>query len=163
MICEIILNYKGETNAIIFSKSFSAGTLIALCCKNIYMHHNAFLSPVDVIHNSFFDSTQLSSIKNVLENKHADKIDDNTFILADQAIKCKIILNNIFEKICKIHNFDNETKKIIYTEIFEGEKYTHDTTFSFEYLKSIGINVKQINKQMIKIAQLNIYQNTNIY
>ena len=43
MICNIILNHKGETNAIILNKSFSIGTLCALCCKYIYMHSNAHL------------------------------------------------------------------------------------------------------------------------
>ena len=38
MICNIILNYQGETNDIILNKSFSAGTLCALCCKNIYVY-----------------------------------------------------------------------------------------------------------------------------
>ena len=98
MICNIILNHKGETNAIILNKSFSAGTLCALCCKNIYMHFNAHLSPVDVIQCSFFSSTQLSSIQNVVKNKNADKIDDSTYILDDQAKKCKTILNKY---LCK--------------------------------------------------------------
>ena len=75
------------------------------------MHKNAHLSPVDVIESNFFSSTQLSSIRNVVKNKNADKIDDSTYILDDQAIKCKTILNRIFEKICSIHNFDEKTKK----------------------------------------------------
>ena len=111
MICDIILSYKGVTNAIIFNKSFSAGTLAVLCCSNIYMHSNAHLSPVDVMLSSFFDTTQLSSIKIVLDRKTPDSIDDKTLILADQASKCKKILESIFNKICTKHNLTNENKK----------------------------------------------------
>lgn len=154
MICNIIINHKGETNAIILNKSFSAGTLCALCCKNIYMHRNAHLSPVDVIQTSFFSSTQLSSIKNILKNKTADKIDDETYILEDQAIKSKTILNKIFEKICLIHSFDTNTKNMVFEEIFQGEKYTHNTVFSYDDLCSFGINIKPITEEMESMAKI---------
>ena len=154
MICNIILNHQGETNAIILNKSFSAGTLCALCCKNIYMHRNAHLSPVDVIQCSFFSSTQLSSIQNVVKNKNADKIDDSTFILEDQATKCKTILNKIFEKISLIHNFNEQIKSVVFEEIFQGEKYTHNTVFSYDHLCSCGIGIKTITKEQEQMARL---------
>lgn len=163
MICNIILNHKGETNAIILNKSFSAGTLCALCCKNIYMHYNAHLSPVDVIQCNFFSSTQLSSIQNVVKNKNADKIDDSTYILDDQAKKCKTILNKIFEKICSTHNFDDETKTTVFEEIFQGEKYTHNTVFSYDDLCLFGINIKPITKEQEQIAKLLYKQEKEIY
>lgn len=163
MIADILLNYKGETNAIVLNKSFSAGTLCVLACKNIYMHPNAHLSPVDVIHSSFFDQTQLSSIDTVIKNKNPDKICDNTFILADQASKCKLILNKIYEKIVIIHNFNEETKTRIYEEIFSGEKYIHSTSFSVEDLKSFGIEIKPITKQMINLAKLTKSEKKNIF
>ena len=154
IICNIILNHKGTTNSIILNKSFSAGTLCALCCKNIYMHKNAHLSPVDVIQSNFFSSTQLSSIKNVVNNKTADKIDDSTFILDDQSRKCKTVLNKIFEKICIIHNFNEKTKKIVFEEIFEGEKYTHNKVFSYDDLCLYGMDIQPITKEQEKKARL---------
>lgn len=154
MICNIILNHKGETNAIILNKSFSAGTLCALCCKNIYMHFNAHLSPVDVIQCNFFSSTQLSSIQNIVKNKNADKIDDSTYILDDQAKKSKTILNKIFNKICSTHNFDDKTKTTVFEEIFKGEKYTHNTVFSYDDLSSFGIKIKPITKEQEQMAKL---------
>lgn len=161
MICNIILNHKGETNAIILNYSFSAGTLCALCCKNIYMHSNAHLSPVDVIQTSFFSATQLSSIQNVVKNKNADKIEDSTYILDDQATKCKTILNKIFGSICLIHSFDIDTKEKVFEEIFKGEKYTHNTVFSYEELCSMGINIKPITKEMESTGKL-AYSNNNM-
>ena len=151
MICDIILNYKGETNGIVLNKSFSAGTLALLCCSNIYMHQNAHLSPVDVMMCSFFDTTQLSSIKTVLNNKSPDKIDDNTFILSDQATKCKNVLDAIYEQISIKHDFDEETKKKIWNNIFSGEKYIHSTTFSISMLKSFGLKINPMNKQIIYV------------
>lgn len=149
MICNIILNHKGETNAIILNKSFSEGTLCALCCKNIYMHFNAHLSPVDVIECSFF-----SSIQNVVKNKNADNFDDLTYILDYQAKKCKTILKNIFDKICSIHNFDDKTKTTVFEEIYQGEKYTHNTVFSYDDLSSFGIEIKPITEEQEQVAKL---------
>lgn len=154
MICDVILNYKGETNAIILNKSFSAGTLAVLCCSNIYMNSTAHLSPVDVMMCSFFDATQLSSIKTVLDNKSPDKIADSTFILSDQASKCRNVLDRIYEKISIRHNFDEETKNKIWDNIFSGEKYTHCTTFSVEVLKSFGLTIQPMTKQMIHLSKL---------
>lgn len=154
MICDIILSYKGETNGIVLNKSFSAGTLALLCCSNIYMHQNAHLSPVDVMMCSFFDTKQLSSIKTVLNNKSPDKINDDTFILSDQAIKCKNVLDRIYEQISSKHNFNEQTKKNIWDNIFSGEKYTHSTTFSVDVLKSFGLEIYPMDKQMIKLAKL---------
>lgn len=154
MICDVILNYKGETNAIVLNKSFSAGTLAVLCCSNIYMHPNAHLSPVDVMMSSFFDTKQLSSIQTVLDNKSPDKINDDTYILSDQATKCKNVLISIYDKISVKHNFNEDTKNKVWENIFSGEKYTHYTTFSVEYLKSLGLKIKQMDKQMIQMAKL---------
>lgn len=163
MISDILLKYEGETNAIILNKAFSAGTLITLSCKNIYMHKNAYLSPVDVIHQTFFDSTQLTSINNVLSNKNKDKINDQTYILADQARKCKIILDKIFNKISVLHKFNDEVKKNVYSEIFEGEKYIHSTTFSTNELIDMGIKIKPITEEFIQIAKLTKTYRANVY
>ncbi len=154
MICDIILKYPGETNAIILNKSFSAGTLAVLCCSNIYMHLYAHLSPVDAILSSFFDSTQLSSIKTVLDSKNLDRINDQTLILADQASKCKKILESIFDKICVKHKLIDENKKNVWDDIFGGEKYVHSTTFSVEHLESLGLKIKPITKELIRLAKL---------
>jgi hypothetical protein len=156
MISEILLNWKGETNAVILNKAFSAGTLIALSCKNIYMHSNAHLSPVDVIHDTFFDSTQLTSISYVLSNKNHDRIDDHTFILADQAKKCKFVLDKIFNKICIIHKFDEKIKLTVYEEIFEGEKYTHCTTFSRQDLIDMGLKISPMTEELLSLSKLTL-------
>jgi membrane-bound ClpP family serine protease len=152
IIVDILLKWKGETNAIILDKAFSAGTLIALSCKNIYMSPYAYFSPVDVIHNTFFDSTQLTSISTVIANKDRNKISDATYILSDQAKKCKLILDNYFERISSLHQLNNNEK--IYEEIFKGEKYIHCTTFSKESLIDMGLNIKPITKNQISLAKL---------
>lgn len=155
MISSILLNWKGETNAVILHKAFSAGTLIALCCKNIYMHHNAHIFPTDVmIMTSLFDYTQLTSLSNVIANKNPDKIDDQIYILADQAKKNKLILNKIFEKISILHGFDSNVKNNIYDNLFGGEKYAHNTTFSLNDIVEMGINVLPPTKDLIKLSKL---------
>jgi ClpP class serine protease len=119
MISDIILAHQGVSNSLVLNNAFSAGTLIALSCKNLYMHKNSHLSPVDVIHSNFFDAIQLSSIKKVIENKSKDRIDDKTFLLADQASKCKLILDELFNKIIKT-KYNDEISKKIKEELFDG-------------------------------------------
>lgn len=154
IISDIILSHKGETNAIILNKAFSAGTLIALSCNNLYMHKNAYLSPVDVQYGNFFETVQLTAVKNILENKNPDKINDNTFILADQADKCKALLDSIFVKIIEPKYHDEAVRLKIKSEIFDGQKYTHSTAFSRQHLQNIGVNVKPMSKSMEYLAQL---------
>lgn len=144
MISNIITSHKGITNAYVLNKAFSGGTLIALSCTNLYMHKNAHMSPVDVIHSDFFDAIQYSSIKNVIDNKSKDRINDNTFLLADQATKCGNILMTIFNIIIG-NRYKKEIADKIYDEIFRGEKYIHSTAFSVQHLLNIGVNVKYMS------------------
>jgi hypothetical protein len=153
MISNIISSYKGTVNALVYNHAFSAGTLIALSCTNLYMHPNANLSPVDVIHCSFYDEVQLSSIKHVLDNKSGDRIDDKTFMLADQATKCMKILDKIFVKIIK-SRYDEQTSNLIKEEIFSGENYVHNTAFPVEHLKDIGIKIDLMNDEQIRKCKL---------
>jgi ClpP class serine protease len=153
MISEIILNHEGTTNAIVLDKALSAGTIIALSCSNLYMHKNAHLSPVDVQGFGFFQTAQFSSVKTIIENKSADKVEDNTFIMADQANKVRALLNEMFEKIVKPKYDDNISAKIK-SELFDGEKYIHSTAFSVKKLKTIGIKVLDITDSMITRSKL---------
>ena len=153
MICNIILSHKGIINAIVLNHAFSAGTLIALSCDNLYMHNNANLSPVDTIHCNFFDAVQLSSIKTVIENKSNDKIDDKTFILSDQAAKCLLVLNDLFDRIIK-KKYNENVSNTIKENIFSGEKYAHCTAFSKEQLKNFGLNIYDITEKMIRKCKL---------
>lgn len=155
MMSDMLLSHEGVTNAIVLNKAFSAGTLIALSCRNLYMHKNAHLSPVDVQQGNFFDVVQLSAVKNIIEKKTADKINDNTFLLADQAEKCKSLMNTLFEKIIK-PQYVNEISMNIKKELFDGEKYIHSTTFSFNDLKKMGLNVQIITPNMIAKANLEL-------
>jgi len=149
IISDLLSNFKGQSNAYVLNNAFSAGTLIALSCKTLYMHKNAHLSPVDVIHCDYFDPVQFSSIKTVIENKSKDRIDDKTFLLSDQAEKCKDILQKIFKNI-----IGNKYNKIaadkIYEEIFSGEKYIHSTAFSFDQLKEVGLDIQEMTQSDAK-------------
>lgn len=111
-----------------------------------------YFSPVDVIYNTFYDSTQLTSILTVIANKDPNKISDTTYILSDQSKKCKLLLDKYFERNSSLHQFNDKTK--IYEEIFKGEKYIHGTTFSKEALIDMGLNIKPITENQISLAKL---------
>lgn len=153
MMSGMILSRSGVTNAVVLNKAFSAGSLIALSCTNLYMHKNAHLSPVDVQQANFFKVVQLSSVKSIIENKSKDKISDDTFILADQADKCKNLLNLLFEKIIVPRYDCPETTDKIKRELFDGNKNIHGTAFSYEELKKMGIKILDITPTMINKAK----------
>lgn len=155
MLSDLILSHEGITNAIVLNNAFSAGSLIALSCKNLYMHKNAHLSPVDVQQGNFFSTIQLSSIQKVIDNKSKDKIQDNTFLLADQAEKCKLLLEYLFQKII-VPKYDEKTSQLIKEELFEGNKNIHGTSFSYKELKDIGVDIKDITPSMISKAKTKI-------
>ena len=113
-----------------------------------------FLCSVDALYCNFFSCTQLSSIQNIVKNKNPDRINDSTYILDDQAQKCKRILDKIFEKICSIHDFDDKTKTNVFEQIFQGEKNTYNTVFSYDDLCSLGIKIKPITKEQELMAKL---------
>lgn len=152
MISDMILSHEGVTNAIVLNRAFSAGTLIALSCTNLYMHKNAHLSPVDVLQSDFFKTIQLSAVQTIIDNKTKDKINDDTFIMADQAEKSKNLLNSLFERIIK-PKYSDDVASIIKQELFDGNKYIHSTSFSSTELKNIGLKINDILPNMIKKAQ----------
>lgn len=151
MISDIIVSHGGISNAIVLNKAFSAGTLIALSCTNLYMHRNAHLSPVDVQQGNFFSTVQLSAVKTIIDKKNADRVNDDTFLMADQAEKCNLLITNIFNKIIK-PRYDADISLKIKSELFDGDKYIHSTTFSVSDLRNMGINVQDITKNMISKA-----------
>lgn len=154
MLSDMILYHKGMTNAVVLNNAFSAGSLIALSCKKLYMHVNAHLSPVDVMQSNFFKTVQLSAIKTIIDNKSKDKIADDTFILADQAEKCKKLTQSLFDKLI-VSRYDNATSEKIKEELFDGNKNIHATAFSYAQLKEIGVKVELITQKMISKAKHN--------
>lgn len=160
MMTDIILTHKGITNAIVLNKAFSAGSLIALSCANLYMHKNAHLSPVDVLQGDMFSTVQLSAVQTIINNKSKDKIGDNTFILADQAEKCKKLLDVLFSKIISPKYQEAEANKIK-QEFFDGTKNVHSTTFSRNDLTSFGIVVYDITPTMFNKASCKIIKDKN--
>jgi len=153
IISNIIGNHDGTINALVLENSFSGGTLIALSCDNLYMHKNAHLSPVDVIHCNFFDAVQLSSIESVLSNKNKDKIEDKTYILSDQAKKAQLTLDDIFNRIIKPKYTECAQEKIR-EDLFSGTKHLHSTAFSVDKLKELGVDVQPLTQNMISVCKL---------
>lgn len=158
IISGIIGNHEGVTNAMVLDNAFSGGTLIALSCKNLYMHKNAHLSPVDVTQCSFFDQIQLSSIDSVIDNKSKDEIDDKTYIMSDQAKKAQRTLNEIFDKIIK-PRYNTKTQETIKEELFSGTKHLHSTAFPVDKLKDLGIVVKPLEPDMVRMCKLTFDEN----
>lgn len=126
MICDIILNYKGITNAIILKKSIDLGVLPILCCSNIYMHDNAHLLPVNIKKN----------------------------IELGVDFNCDIIFCELFKKILITQSIDDDLKTILWSNMFLDEKKSYFTILSVNNLKSYGLKINSLTDEMIRMAKL---------
>ncbi|WP_461395670.1 SDH family Clp fold serine proteinase, partial [Deferrisoma sp.] len=82
-IARAIARHRAKTTVFVPHYAMSGGTLIALAADEIVMGEHAVLGPVD----PQLGQQPAASILKVLEQKPAEKIDDQTLILADVAQK----------------------------------------------------------------------------
>jgi len=130
--------------------AMSGGTMLAIAADEIVMDENAVLGPVDPQLGNF----PAVSILSVLEKKNADKIDDETMILADMARKAIRQVRETVQRIGCCHYTPEEAAHLA-DELTTGQ-WTHDYPISTEEATRMGLKV---NTQM----PTEIYQLMNLY
>lgn len=149
MICNALINHKGQTNVFIPDYAFSAGSIIALACDKIYLEKNAVMSQVDpqmgygmsassileftdsyqnITHESFTEGTINNS------DKHSWLRDFVLFARcgADKAMRR---VKELVTDICKRKGYSDEELEKLIGEMVVG-KYNHDKPFVFSDLQS---------------------------
>ncbi len=126
--------------------AMSGGTLIALAADEIVMCEHAVLGPVDPQLGQY----PAPSILRLLERKPADKVDDETLILADIAEKA---VNQMREAVkgLLVDKFPPEKAEEIARALTEG-RWTHDHPITYEDAVAMGLPVS--NEMPEEILQL---------
>ena len=134
-IAKALKDHPAETRVIVPHYAMSGGTLIALAADKIIMDPHAVLGPVDPQLGQY----PAPSILRAVEKKGADKVDDQTLILADVAEKA---INQIREFIYDLlkDKYGEEKAKELAQILTEG-RWTHDYPITVEEARKLGLNV----------------------
>ncbi|NOX44415.1 MAG: hypothetical protein GXO72_01575 [Caldiserica bacterium] len=126
--------------------AMSGGTLIALAADEIVMCEHAVLGPVDPQLGQY----PAPSILRLLERKPADKVDDETLILADIAEKAVAQMRDAVKGLLS-DRFPPEKAEEIARALTEG-RWTHDHPITYEDARAMGLPVS--NEMPEEVLQL---------
>lgn len=148
-IAHALSKRKGKVTVFIPHYAMSGGTMIALAADEVVMDENAVLGPVDPQVGNY----PAVSILNVLEQKPAKEIDDETMILADISRKA---MSQVKDTIVRIAcgQYTEEKAKELADKLASG-KWTHDYPISFEEAKEMGFKVhSDVPEDVYKLMNL---------
>ena len=148
-IAHALSKRKGKVTVFIPHYAMSGGTMIALAADEVVMDENAVLGPVDPQVGNY----PAVSILNVLEQKPAKEIDDETMILADISRKA---MSQVKDTIVRIAcgQYTEEKAKELADKLASG-KWTHDYPISFEEAKEMGFKVRSdVPEDVYKLMNL---------
>ncbi len=134
-IAEALLRHPGKVTVFVPHYAMSGGTLVALAADEVVMDDNAVLGPLD----PQLGQCPAASLLKVLEKKEAKDIEDQTFILADVAVKAlrqiKVTVKNLLLK-----HMDEEQAEKTAEKLTQGT-WTHDYPIDVREMAEMGINV----------------------
>ncbi|MFA4661996.1 SDH family Clp fold serine proteinase [Pyrococcus kukulkanii] len=134
-IAKALKDHPAETRVIVPHYAMSGGTLIALAADKIIMDPHAVLGPVDPQLGQY----PAPSILRAVEKKGADKVDDQTLILADVAEKAIRQVRDFIYDLLKDKYGEEKAKEL--AQILTEGKWTHDYPITVEEAKKLGLNV----------------------
>ena len=145
-IARALKKHPGEVTVLVPHYAMSGGTLIALAADRIVMCEHAVLGPVD----PQIDKYPAASIVKVTEQKPAEKIDDQTLILADQSRKALRQVHRSVRELLAGKMPDEQAEKL--ASLLSEGTWTHDHPITFEDARSMGLPVS--NEMPDDIMQL---------
>jgi len=134
-IARAINRRKGKVTVYVPHYAMSGGTLIALAADEIVMSEHAVLGPVDPQLGQY----PAASLLKVLDQKSKDRIDDETFIMADQARKAIAQLQATVQELLQ-GKYPDAVADTLAVTLCEG-RWTHDFAITFDYAKELGLHV----------------------
>jgi ClpP class serine protease len=149
-IAHALIRHKARVTVFVPHYAMSGGTLVALAADEIVMDPNAVLGPVDPQLGQY----PAASIIQVTKIKKADKIDDETLILADVARKAMAQVHRLVQEILMGNGMDRRKAASI-SETLTSGKWTHDYPISFEEAKELGMPVSSdLPEEVIDLMEL---------
>ncbi|MFZ5827318.1 MAG: SDH family Clp fold serine proteinase [Bacillota bacterium] len=138
-IARALKNHPAAVRAIVPHWAMSGGTFLSLAADEIIMDKNAVLGPVDPQTVSFKGAVAMASVLRVIREKSKDEIDDETWIMADQAEKA---IHQLEEHIYELlhERLGPEKARDLARTMTEG-RWTHSFPITCEALRDMGLKV----------------------
>lgn len=138
-IARALKNHPAPVRAIIPLMAMSGGTFLSLAADEILMDKNAILGPVDPQSVSLKGQVAMASVLRVIREKSKDEIDDETWMMADQAEKAiHQVEEHLFELM--VDRLGAEKAREIARTLTEG-RWTHGFPLHYEALRAMGLTV----------------------
>lgn len=134
-IARAIDQHEGKVRVFVPHFSMSGGTLIALAADKIHISAHAVLGPVDPQVQQY----PASSIKNAVNNKPLDQVDDETLILDNIAEKAQLQLRNSVQKLLRPGLDESKAHEL--ADILTRGAWTHDYPLHHETLAEMGLPI----------------------
>lgn len=134
-IANALEKHPAKVTVFIPHYAMSGGTMIALAADEIIMDDNAVLGPIDPQLGQY----PAASLRKVLQQKHINRIDDNTLIMADMAEKALKQVKEFAFYLLE-DNLGREKAEELATMLTEG-RWTHDYPITCEMARSWGLNI----------------------
>lgn len=135
-IAHALLRHPARVTVIIPHYAMSGGTLIALSADEIMLSPSAVIGPLD----PQVGRHPAASIMRVLERKEANKIEDETLILADMAAKATNQMRESVTRLLTRSGMDTGEAGKLAETLTEG-RWTHDYPITAEAAKEMGLPV----------------------
>ena len=132
-IARALQQHKAKVTVFVPHYAMSGGTMIALAADEIILDPNAVLGPVDPQLGQY----PAASILKIVKQKHIDRIEGNTLILADMAEKAVRQVHE-FVKSLLLDKMTPEKAEEIARILSEG-RWTHDYPITCDKLREMGI------------------------
>ncbi len=145
-IARAIARHPAKVTVFVPHYAMSGGTLIALAADEIVMGEHAVLGPVD----PQLGQQPAASILKVLEQKPADKIDDQTLILADVAGKAIRQVRDSVKKLLHGKYPDDQVERL--AELLSTGTWTHDYPVTADEARELGLKVS--TEMPVEVYQL---------
>lgn len=148
-IAHALKNHKGKVTVFIPHYAMSGGTLLALAADEIIMDPNAVLGPVD----PQIGNLPAASIIRAVETKSAEKVEDQTLILADISQKA---INQVAALVASLleKRLPKDKSEALAALLTTGQ-FTHDFPITAELAKSFGLPITaNIPESIYKLMDL---------
>ncbi len=148
-IARALHRHPAKVTVVVPHYAMSGGTMLALAADEILMDENAVLGPVD----PQIGQWPAVSILYAAESKPAERVNDETLILADIARKAQTQVKEFVMNVL-LDDFPEDRAEKIAADLTSG-KWTHDYPLTFETLAQIGLPVsKELPEEAFALMDL---------
>jgi ClpP class serine protease len=135
-IATALMRHRAAVTVMVPHYAMSGGTLIALGADQILMAPTAVLGPVD----PQIGQWAAASILDAVQRKDANKVDDETLILADVARKSRVQVHDAVTELLVGNRMPEDSADKLATTLSEG-RWTHDFPITATLARELGLIV----------------------